>query len=76
MQLKGTKISIIEGDISGLAVDAVVNAANNKLLMGGGVAGALKKKGGEVIEEEAIRKGPIKIGEAIFTSAVELFSST
>jgi len=40
--------------------------------MGGGVAGAIKSKGGKVIEEEAISKGPIKIGEAIATGAGEL----
>ena len=37
--------------------------------MGGGVAGAIRKKGGKIIEEEAVKKGPIKIGEAIETSA-------
>jgi 8-oxo-dGTP diphosphatase len=37
--------------------------------MGGGVAGAIKKKGGQDIEDEAVKKGPIKIGEAIFTRA-------
>ena len=58
-------IEIIQGDITTLAVDAIVNAANNKLVMGGGVAGAIRKKGGKVIEEEAVKKGPIKIGEAV-----------
>jgi len=69
MKIKNTEIKIIQGDITELKVDAIVNAANNKLLMGGGVAGAIKKKGGKVIEEEAVKKGPIKIGEAIATSA-------
>jgi dTDP-glucose 4,6-dehydratase len=40
--------------------------------MGGGVAGAIKKKGGRIIEEEAVKKGPIEIGDAIATSAGEL----
>jgi O-acetyl-ADP-ribose deacetylase (regulator of RNase III)/ADP-ribose pyrophosphatase YjhB (NUDIX family) len=53
-------------------VDAIVNAANNQLLMGGGVAGAIKKKGGKIIEEEALSKGPIEIGQAITTGAGEL----
>jgi len=69
MQLKGIEIKIVRGDITDLAVDAVVNAANNKLVMGGGVAGAIKKKGGKIIEEEAVKKGPIRIGDAVFTSA-------
>lgn len=72
MLIKDTEIKIIQGDITGLKVDAIVNAANNKLEMGGGVAGAIKKKGGKIIEEEAMKKGPIKIGEAIFTKAGSL----
>lgn len=72
MKIKDTEIKIIQGDITTLKVDAIVNAANNKLVMGGGVAGAIKKKGGKVIEDEAVRKGPIKIGEAIFTSGGNL----
>jgi len=72
MLIKDTQIKIIRGDITKLKVDAVVNAANNKLVMGGGVAGAIKKKGGKTIEKEAVKKGPIKIGEAVFTSAGNL----
>ncbi len=72
MKIKNTEISIVQGDITELKVEAIVNAANNKLVMGGGVAGAIKKKGGKVIEEEAVRKGPIRIGEAVFTSAGSL----
>lgn len=72
MQIKDTEIKIITGDITDLKVDAIVNAANNKLVMGGGVAGAIKRKGGKIIEEEAVKKGPVKIGEAIYTSAGSL----
>jgi O-acetyl-ADP-ribose deacetylase (regulator of RNase III)/ADP-ribose pyrophosphatase YjhB (NUDIX family) len=72
MFIKDTEIKIISGDITELEVDAIVNAANNKLVMGGGVAGAIKKKGGKIIEEEAVKKGPIKIGEAVATSAGSL----
>ncbi len=72
MKIKDTEIKIIQGDITELKVDAIVNAANNKLLMGGGVAGAIKKKGGKSIEEEALKKGPIKIGDAVATSAGSL----
>jgi len=60
------------GDITELRTDAIVNAANNQLLMGGGVAGAIKRKGGRIIEEEAIAKGPVEIGQAIATGAGEL----
>ena len=72
MEIKGCHIKIIQGDITELKVDAIVNAANNKLVMGGGVAGAIKKKGGKIIEEEAVKKGPIEIGQAIFTLAGNL----
>lgn len=72
MKIKDTEIKVMMGDITELRVDAIVNAANNKLVMGGGVAGAIKKKGGRIIEEEAVKKGPIEIGDAIATSAGEL----
>ncbi len=60
------------GDITELRAEAIVNAANNQLLMGGGVAGAIKRKGGKIIEEEAVKKAPIEIGQAIQTGAGEL----
>ena len=66
------KIEIYQGDITDLNVEALVNAANNRLWMGGGVAGAIKAKGGKVIEEEAVKKGPIPIGEAVVTGAGRL----
>lgn len=72
MKIKNTEVSVVQGDITGLKVDAIVNAANNKLVMGGGVAGAIKRKGGKEIEDEAIKKGPIEIGEAVATSAGKL----
>lgn len=74
MNIRGCEIKIIQGDITELRVDAIVNAANNKLVMGGGVAGAIKRKGGKVIEDEAVKKGSIEIGEAIATSAGRLAS--
>jgi len=72
MRIKDTEIRIFKGDITELKVEAIVNAANNKLLMGGGVAGAIKKKAGSIVEEEAMDKGPIPVGESIFTSAGRL----
>jgi O-acetyl-ADP-ribose deacetylase (regulator of RNase III) len=71
-QFSRTVISIIRGDITEQGVDALVNAANNHLWMGGGVAGAIKRRGGAIIEQEAIAKGPIQIGDAIFTTAGRL----
>ena len=67
-----TELSVVEGDIAALAVDAVVNAANDHLWMGAGVAGALKRAGGDEIEREAVAKGPIAVGEAVATGAGRL----
>jgi O-acetyl-ADP-ribose deacetylase len=65
-------ISVVEGDITALEVDAIANAANNHLWMGAGVAGAIKRGGGEEIEGEAVQLGPIEVGNAIATSAGRL----
>jgi len=67
-----TKIEVYQGDITQLELDALVNAANNRLWMGGGVAGALKRAGGKEIEAEAVKKGPIPVGEAVDTGAGSL----
>jgi O-acetyl-ADP-ribose deacetylase (regulator of RNase III) len=66
------RIEVVEGDIAALEVDAIANAANDRLWMGAGVAGALKRAGGEEIEREAVAKGPIPLGEAVETGAGRL----
>jgi O-acetyl-ADP-ribose deacetylase len=65
-------VAIERGDITDWEVDAIVNAANSTLAMGAGVAGAIKRKGGVIIEEEAMRQGPIEIGEAVLTTGGNL----
>jgi O-acetyl-ADP-ribose deacetylase (regulator of RNase III) len=65
-------IEIIQADITSLAVDAIVNAANNHLILGSGVAGAIRTKGGPSIQEECNRIGPIGVGEAATTGAGKL----
>lgn len=65
-------ISVERGDITDREVDAVVNAANTTLAMGAGVASAMKRKGGVIIEEEAMRQGPIEVGEAVLTTGGNL----
>ena len=67
-----TDILIERGDLTDWEVDAIVNAANSHLWMGAGVAGAIKRKGGVIIEEEAVRQGPIEAGEAVITTAGNL----
>lgn len=66
------KLEVRKGDITRLEADAIVNAANNHLWMGGGVAGAIKRAGGQEIEDEAVKQGPIPIGEAVATRAGSL----
>ena len=65
-------LDVVEGDITKLAVDAIANAANDRLWMGAGVAGAIKRAGGEEIEREAVAKGPVEVGEAVATGAGRL----
>ena len=62
-------LTLSQGDITESGADAIVNAANNHLWMGAGVAGAIKRKGGDSIEKEAVAKGPIGIGEAVATGS-------
>jgi O-acetyl-ADP-ribose deacetylase (regulator of RNase III) len=66
------EVSVADGDITELDVDAVANAANDRLWMGGGVAGAIKRVGGEEIEREAVAAGPIPLGTAVATGAGKL----
>jgi O-acetyl-ADP-ribose deacetylase len=66
------ELRVVEGDITQLEVDAIANAANDRLWMGAGVAGAIKRAGGLEIEREAMAKGPIAVGQAVATDAGRL----
>jgi O-acetyl-ADP-ribose deacetylase (regulator of RNase III) len=66
------EIVITQGDITDADVEAVVNAANNDLVLGAGVAGAIRRKGGPAIQEECDRIGSIPLGEAAITSGGNL----
>src|SRR5216117_845106 len=72
LKIGDSSVSIERGDITDWEVDAIVNAANSTLAMGAGVAGAIKRKGGVIVEEEAMRQGPIEVGEAVLTPAGNL----
>ncbi len=66
------KIALRQGDLTDADVDAIVNAANNDLMLGGGVAGAIRVKGGPAIQQECDKIGPIALGEAAITGAGRL----
>jgi O-acetyl-ADP-ribose deacetylase len=65
-------IVLSQGDLTEMAVDAIVNAANNDLLLGGGVAGAIRVKGGPAIQQECNAIGSIPVGFAAITSGGNL----
>ena len=69
-------LELVQGDITTLAVDAIVNAANKHLAHGGGVALAIVRKGGSSIQAESTalvaKHGPLATGEATITSAGKL----
>ncbi|MEW5946946.1 MAG: macro domain-containing protein [bacterium] len=68
----GVTLELIQGDITELGTDAIVNAANAALQLGGGVAGAIRRKGGPAIQEECDRIGGTFVGGAVITTAGKL----
>jgi O-acetyl-ADP-ribose deacetylase (regulator of RNase III) len=66
------RLTLVEGDITEHAVDAIVNAANCALQLGSGVAGAIRERGGPSIQKECDAIGPIAVGDAAITTAGDL----
>ena len=66
------RIVIQRGDLTEMETDAIVNAANNDLILGGGVAGAIRRKGGEQIQKECNEIGSIPVGYAAITTGGKL----
>jgi O-acetyl-ADP-ribose deacetylase (regulator of RNase III) len=67
VKIDNSVLELVEGDITEMQTEAIVNAANAKLIMGGGVAGAIKRKGGPKIQEECYKIGGTFVGGAVKT---------
>lgn len=65
-------LRLVEGDITDLDVDAVVNAANQYLQLGSGVAGAIRTRGGPSIQRECDQIGRCPVGGAVITGGGNL----
>lgn len=65
-------LELLEGDITEMQTNAIVNAANTRLVLGGGVAGAIRRRGGPKIQEECNKIGGTFVGGAVKTSGGKL----
>ena len=72
LRVKNSIIRLVQGDITDLDTDVIVNAANAQLIMGGGVAGAIRRKGGPKIQEECNKIGGTHVGGAVITTGGNL----
>jgi O-acetyl-ADP-ribose deacetylase (regulator of RNase III) len=70
-----SRIEAIEADITTLAIDAIVNAANAPLLPGGGVDGAIRRKGGPELNDALYQIGRCEEGSAVITPGFRLPAS-
>lgn len=72
----GQRLQIVKGDLTQERVDAIVNAANSRLMHGGGVAGAIVRRGGGEIQKESdvwVREhGPVTHAEPAYTGSGRL----
>lgn len=71
-EINGKTLELVEGDITVMNTDAIVNAANAQLIMGGGVAGAIRRAGGPAIQDECNQIGGTFVGGAVITTGGNL----
>ncbi|MBA7601288.1 O-acetyl-ADP-ribose deacetylase [subsurface metagenome] len=67
-------LELVEGDITEMQTEAIVNAANARLILGGGVAGAIRRKGGPQIQKECNKTGGTFVGGAVKTTGGNLMA--
>jgi len=72
VEIGNSSLELVQGDITEMDTDAIVNAANARLILGGGVAGAIRKKGGPTIQQECDQIGGTFVGGAVITAAGNL----
>lgn len=71
-KINKTVVELVQGDVTELQTDAIVNAANAQLVLGGGVAGAIKRKGGPEIQAQCNKIGGTFVGGAVITTGGKL----
>jgi O-acetyl-ADP-ribose deacetylase (regulator of RNase III) len=72
VEIGNSVLELVEGDITEMETDAIVNAANAQLILGGGVAGAIRRKGGPQIQQECNKIGGTFVGGAVITTGGNL----
>ncbi len=72
ISINDSLLILIKGDITDIAIDAIVNPANSALVLGSGVASAVRRKGGPSIQEECNAIGHCDVGSAVITGGGNL----
>ena len=65
-------LEVVQADVTRLEVDPIANAANTDLVHSGGVAAAISRAGGPAVQEESRERAPIRLGEAVATTAGDM----
>ena len=74
-EIENRVLKLLDGDLTEMDTDAIVNAANARLVLGGGVAGAIRRKGGPKIQAECDKIGGTFVGGAVITTGGNLKAS-
>jgi O-acetyl-ADP-ribose deacetylase (regulator of RNase III) len=72
VDIANSVLELLDGDITEMDTEAIVNAANTQLVLGGGVAGAIRQKGGPAIQQECDKIGGTFVGGAVITTGGKL----